>query len=177
MTSLSPYVVKFAGYRVAAGRLSLDLQYRIKDSKMVGTNKVVLNQMALGEKVDSPDALDLPLELAIAIPQDSKGVIDIGVPVSGAIDDPQFDYGTVIGKAIGNLLGSIVTAPSGRSARSSVPPTRSSTPSTSSPAAPPRATRAAKLETVARALKERPALTLTVPPVTPPSPTRWRSSR
>lgn len=166
MTSLSPYVVKFAGYRVAAGRLSLDLQYRIKDSKMVGTNKVVLNQMALGEKVDSPDALDLPLELAIAILKDSKGVIDIGVPVSGAIDDPQFDYGTVIGKAIGNLLGSIVTAPFRAlgalfGAADKKLDTIDFEPGSATLAPPERQ----KLETVARALKERPALTLTVPPV------------
>ena len=71
----------------------------------------MLNQVELGEKVESPDALDLPLELAIAILKDSKGVIDIGLPVSGDLDDPQFDYGAVIGKAVGNLLGGIVTAP------------------------------------------------------------------
>ena len=81
MTSLSPYVAKFAGYKVAAGRLALDLQYRVKDSKLLGKNKIVLSKVALGEKVETPDAIDLPLELAIAILTDSKGVIDIGLPV------------------------------------------------------------------------------------------------
>ncbi len=165
MTSLSPYVVKFAGYRIAAGRLWLDLQYRVKDGKLLGENKVVLKQVALGEKVESPNALNLPLELAIAILSDSDGVIDIGLPVSGDLNDPKFDYGTVIGKAIGNLLGGIVTAPfralaalfgGGEKTLDSV----IFEPGTATLAPPERQ----KLAAIARALKERPALQLVVPP-------------
>jgi len=82
----------------------------VSDSKLLGANKVVLNQMALGKTVESPDALDLPLELALAVLKDSDGVIDIGLPVSGDLNDPQFDYGAVIAKAIGNVLGGIQCA-------------------------------------------------------------------
>ncbi len=78
MTSLSPYVVKFAGYRIAAGRLALDLQYQVDNGKLRGKNKIVLKEVSLGEKVESPGALDLPLELALAILKDADGVIDIG---------------------------------------------------------------------------------------------------
>ena len=165
MTSLSPYVVKFAGYRIAAGRLWLDLQYRVKDGKLLGENKVVLKQVALGEKVESPDALNLPLELAIAILADSDGVIDIGLPVRGDLNDPQFDYGTVIGKAIGNLLGGIVTAPFRALAAlfgggDKTLDTVIFEPGTATLAPPERQ----KLAAIARALKERPALQLVVPP-------------
>jgi hypothetical protein len=166
MTSLSPYVVKFAGYRIASGRLALDLQYKVKQSKLVGKNKIVLNQVELGEKVDSPGALDLPLELAIAILKDSRGVIDIGLPVGGDLNDPKFDYGEVIGKAVGNLLGGIVTAPfralgalfggSGDKQLGLIEFAPGS-----DAIAPPEQQ---KIETVARALVERPALRLIVPP-------------
>jgi hypothetical protein len=166
LTSLSAYIAKFAGYRIASGRLALDLHYKVKDGKLLGENKIVLHQVELGEKVDSPNALDLPLELAIAILKDSDGVIDIGLPVSGDLNDPQFDYGEIVGKAFANLLGSIITAPfralgalfGGGSAKELgmidfepgndvlAPPERQ------------------KLEAVARALKGRPALMLVVPP-------------
>ncbi|HRF06820.1 DUF748 domain-containing protein [Accumulibacter sp.] len=111
MSSLSPYVVKFAGRRITGGQLALDLQYKVKDSKLRGENKIVLKQVKLGEQVDTPGAADLPLDLAIAILSDSKGVIDIGLPVSGDLNDPEFSYAAVVGKAFGNLIGGIITAP------------------------------------------------------------------
>ncbi len=167
MTSLSPYVVKFAGYEIASGKLSLDLQYKVRDSKLLGANKVVLNQMALGKKVESPDALDLPLELALAVLKDADGVIDIGLPVSGDLNDPQFDYGAVIAKAIGNVLGGIVTAPFralaalfGGGSDAAID-TIDFEPG-SAELAPPEQQ---KIETVARALLARPQLRLKVAPV------------
>lgn len=111
MTSLTPYSSKFAGYRIAAGTLTMHLQYRVKNSALQGDNRIVLDKLELGERVDSPSALDLPLELAIAILKDSDGRIDIGLPVSGSLDDPQFSIAGLVWKAIGNLLTRIVTAP------------------------------------------------------------------
>jgi hypothetical protein len=111
LVSASPYSMKFAGYRIAGGKISLDLQYKIRNSQMLGENKIVLDQLTLGERVDSPDAVRLPLELAIAILKDSDGKIDLGLPVSGSLDDPQFSYGAVIWKALVNVLTRIVTAP------------------------------------------------------------------
>ncbi|MBK5206748.1 MAG: DUF748 domain-containing protein, partial [Polaromonas sp.] len=111
MVSTSPYTMKFAGYKVAEGKISLDLQYKVRNSQLEGANQIVIDKLTLGERVDSPDALKLPLELAIAILKDSDGRIDLGLPVSGNMSDPQFSYGALIWKAIGNLLTRIVTAP------------------------------------------------------------------
>lgn len=111
MVSTSPYTMKFAGYRIAEGKISLDLQYKVRNGQIEGTNQIVIDKLTLGERVDSPDALKLPLELAIAILKDSDGRIDLGLPVSGNLNDPQFSYGAVIWKAIGIVLTRIVTAP------------------------------------------------------------------
>ncbi len=111
MVPASPYSMKFAGYRIAEGRISLDLQYKVRNSQLEGANQIIIDRLTLGERVDSPDALKLPLELAIAVLKDSDGRIDLGLPVTGDLSDPQFSYGAVIWKAIGNVLGKIVTAP------------------------------------------------------------------
>ena len=111
MVSASPYAMKFAGYRITEGKISLDLQYRVRNSQLEGANQIIIDKLTLGERVDSPDALKLPLELAIAILKDSDGRIDLGLPVSGNMNDPQFSYGAVIWKAVGNVLTKIVTAP------------------------------------------------------------------
>jgi hypothetical protein len=76
-----------------------------------GHNRIILDNLQLGERVESPGALNLPLEFAIAILKDSNGRIDIGLPVTGSLDDPQFSIAGLVWKAIGNLLTSIVTAP------------------------------------------------------------------
>ena len=111
VTRVTPYVVRFAGYKVASGRLSLDLNYRVRNNLIDGDNRIVLEQFTLGEKVDYPGALDLPLNLAIALLKDSDGKIDLALPVSGNLDDPKFDYGQIIHKAIVNLITGIITAP------------------------------------------------------------------
>jgi hypothetical protein len=111
VTRVTPYAVRFAGYKIASGRLSLDLNYRVRNNLIEGDNKILLEDFTLGEKVDSPGALDLPLGLAIALLKDSDGKIDLALPISGNLDDPKFDYGAIIHKAIVNLITGIITAP------------------------------------------------------------------
>jgi len=111
MVPASPYSMKFAGYKIAEGKISLDLQYKVRNSQLEGANQIVIDKLTLGERVDSPDALKLPLELAIAILKDSEGRIELGLPVSGSMSDPQFSYGALIWKAINSVLTKIVSAP------------------------------------------------------------------
>lgn len=111
MPPLSPYSATFAGRKIASGKLNLDLEYKIKNSEMLGENKVVLQDFTLGERVKSPGAMDLPLDLAVALLTDNDGKIDIAVPVRGDLDHPEFSYGRIIRQALFNLLSRIVTSP------------------------------------------------------------------
>lgn len=111
MSRLTPYSGKFAGRYIDSGKLSVDLGYKIKQQQLIGENKLIINKIKLGEKVESPDAADLPLDLAIAILEDSDGVIDLDLPISGSLNDPEFSYGSIIWKAFSNILTKIVTAP------------------------------------------------------------------
>lgn len=111
VAKVTPYAVRFAGYKIASGRMSLDLNYRVVNNLIQGDNRILLEQFTLGEKVESPGAMNLPLELAIALLKDSDGKIDLALPVTGNLDDPKFDYSEIIGKAIGNLISGIFAAP------------------------------------------------------------------
>ncbi len=111
LTTYSPYFTKFAGYRIDRGKLSLDLRYKLNRRYLEAENKIVINQLTLGEKVDGPDVTSLPVKLCIALLKDSKGDIDMDIPVSGSIDDPDFSFFPIILKAVLNLLWKIVTAP------------------------------------------------------------------
>jgi outer membrane protein OmpA-like peptidoglycan-associated protein len=111
LTSMTPYSAKFAGYRIASGKLDADLEYFIQQRQLKGDNKIIIDQLTLGERVESPTATKLPLELAIALLKDADGKIDLGLPVSGSLDDPQFSIGGLVWKVLVNVLTKIVTAP------------------------------------------------------------------
>ncbi len=112
LAPLSPYAGKYAGYAIDRGKLSSRVHYRIDPSgQLVADNKIVLNQLSFGERIDSPVATQLPVRLAVALLKDSNGVIDVDLPVSGSINDPEFSVGGVIGKLIVNLLAKALTSP------------------------------------------------------------------
>ncbi len=109
--SMSPYIIKFAGRRIDDGDLDVDLSYRINDGQLSGDNALVMRDLVLGERVPHPDALDLPLGLAVALLKDRNGVIDLEVPVSGDINNPEFNYGQVVRRALANIITNVVTSP------------------------------------------------------------------
>ena len=111
LTPTGPYAGKFAGYRIARGKLNLDLEYQIVGKKLSSKNVITLDQFTFGEKVDSPDATHLPVRLAVAIMKDRDGKIVLDVPVDGSLDDPQFRVGKVVARAIVNILEKVATSP------------------------------------------------------------------
>ena len=60
---------------------------------MQGKNRIFLDQLTLGDKVDSPDATSLPVKLGIALLKDSNGLIELDLPVNGDLRNPEFSIG------------------------------------------------------------------------------------
>jgi uncharacterized protein DUF748 len=111
MTSVTPYSGRFAGYKIEKGKLSIDVGYHVENRKLDAKQRFVVDQLQLGERVESPDAVRLPLRIAVALLKDRNGVIDLELPITGSLDDPQFRIGPIIWKAFVNLLTKIATAP------------------------------------------------------------------
>ena len=108
---LSPYSVKYAGHGIERGKLSVDVTYKVlPNGQLTASNRIVLNQLTFGEPVaGAPNSL--PVRLAVALLADRRGVIDLDLPISGSLNDPQFRIGPVIGKIILNLIGKALTSP------------------------------------------------------------------
>ena len=111
LTTLTPYSGKFAGYRIRKGRLNLDLHYRINQGQLQADNRVLLEDLQLGERVDSPDAVDLPVRLALALLKDTRGNIDIELPVAGDLNNPEFSVMPIIWQTLRNLVMRATQAP------------------------------------------------------------------
>jgi hypothetical protein len=111
LTGLSPYSGKFAGYWINKGKMSAELDYKIEDRKLNANHHLVVDQLTLGDHVDSPDATSLPVRLGIALLKDKDGVIDLELPVTGSLDDPDFRVGKIVWKVVVNLVTKVVTSP------------------------------------------------------------------
>tara|TARA_B110000858_G_scaffold198493_1_gene265708 strand:+ start:8855 stop:11818 length:2964 start_codon:yes stop_codon:yes gene_type:complete len=111
MPSMTPYVIKFAGREIAKGKVDVGLSYNLAEGELTAINQIVLNSLILGEHVEQAGAMDLPLDLAIALLKDGNGVIDLEVPITGNVNDPEFNFGPAIRRAISNILTNIVAAP------------------------------------------------------------------
>jgi len=111
LPAFTPYSGKFVGYTIDRGRLTLDLTYHLSARVLEAENKLEFDQFYLGETVESPDAMKLPLKLALGLLRDRSGKIDIDLPIRGNLDDPDFKYGKVVWKAIGNIIAKAATAP------------------------------------------------------------------
>ena len=107
----NPYSGRYAGYAIAKGKLTTELTYTIQNRALKADHHIVVDQLEWGQATANKPAVPFPVRLAAALLKDSDGVIDLDVPVSGSLDDPQFRLGPIIWKVIGNIIEKAVTAP------------------------------------------------------------------
>lgn len=111
LAPLSPYSGRYVGYAIEKGKLSFEVAYRVEQRQLTAENRLVLDQLTFGEKVDSPGAADLPVRFAVALLSDSNGVIDVNLPIAGSFDDPQFSIGGLLLRVLGNVIVKAATQP------------------------------------------------------------------
>jgi len=108
---ITPYMAEFAGYKIEKGQMALDLQYSVKKGQLAAENKIFIDQLTLGEKVENPKAVSLPLELGIALLKDADGKINLNFPITGSLEDPSFSVGSLVTDVFVNLITKTVSAP------------------------------------------------------------------
>lgn len=111
LVGFSPYSGKYAGYAIEKGKLSLNVAYKLENNQLSAENRLFIDQFTFGEKVESADATKLPVNLALSLLKNNRGEIDLNLPISGSLDDPQFSIGGLIVKVIVNLFVKAVTSP------------------------------------------------------------------
>jgi hypothetical protein len=168
LTIVNPYSGYFAGYKIDKGKLSVDVSYKIEQRQLTAAQHFVVDQLELGDRVESPEAMHLPLKLAVALLKDRNGVIDLPLPMTGSLDDPHFAIGPIIWKVFVNVIEKAVTAPFallghlfGGGEHMNVVEFAAGSAELSPPAQ-------SQLTALTKALKERPQLKLDVPIVASP---------
>jgi hypothetical protein len=111
LSTFNPYSGKFAGYNISKGKLTTELHYKVDGRKLDAQHHIIVEQLEFGDKTASKDAVSLPVKLAVALLKDRDGVIDLNLPITGSLDDPQFKLAPIIWKVFVNILEKAVTAP------------------------------------------------------------------
>jgi len=111
LSTFNPYSGKFAGYNISKGKLTTELHYKVDGRKLDAQHHIIVEQLEFGDKTESKDAVSLPVKLAVALLKDRDGVIDLNLPVTGSLDDPQFKLAPIIWKLFVHILEKAVTAP------------------------------------------------------------------
>ncbi|KWD07953.1 AsmA family protein [Burkholderia ubonensis] len=111
LTNLTPYSAKYAGYPITKGKLNVDLHYQLANDELSANNHIFIDQLTFGDHVDNDTATKLPVKLAISLLKNSRGEIDVSLPVSGSLSNPEFSVGGLIWRAVLNLIAKAVTSP------------------------------------------------------------------
>jgi hypothetical protein len=111
LPQFSAYSARYAGYGITGGTLALDVDYHVEGGKLAARNGIVLDQLTFGDKVESPEATKLPVLFAVNLLKDADGRIKVDLPISGSLDDPQFDVGKLVAQVVGSLFKKAVSSP------------------------------------------------------------------
>lgn len=111
MTSLTPYTGDYLGYTVRSGQLKLDTTVQLDDTFINSKNSISAANFFLGDKVESENALKVPIKLGLAVLRDRSGVIAMPVVAKGDLSDPSVSARGLILKALGNVLIKAATSP------------------------------------------------------------------
>lgn len=98
---LSPYAIENIGYFIENGQLALTSKGTLRNEQIEGENNVVINRLSVDpvnqDKVAGfTKQLSMPLGTAIMILQDDDDNIELDVPISGSLNDPDFGLDSVV---------------------------------------------------------------------------------
>jgi hypothetical protein len=111
LTGLTAYSTRYTGYPITKGTLTVNVHYTLDQGNLTADNHIFIDQLTFGDRVANSTATNLPIRLAVSLLKNSKGEIDVDVPVSGSLKDPQFSIGSVILHAFMNLIVKAATSP------------------------------------------------------------------
>lgn len=112
LPDFSPYTSRYIGYPLTSGRLSLSQSYIVQEDQLKGELDLNIDNINLGNRTDSPDAVKLPLKLALALLKDRNGQIDLPpMEIEGDLGDPSFRFGKVVWYTVSNIFVKAAAAP------------------------------------------------------------------
>ena len=112
LKDLSPYSIAYLRYPFTNGILSFKSENNIQNSNVNATHHLNISKAEVGKKHTEVDApFKIPLKTVLYVLSDKDEQININLPVTGDLNNPEFKYSKAIWHAIGTLLTKVATEP------------------------------------------------------------------
>lgn len=113
LSDFSPYCIKILGFPLENGTLAFESQNVIEGGELKGINKLQLADPVVGDRIKGyePEMKHIPLKLGVYCLTDMDNKVELELPISGNINDPEFSYRKAVFQVLGNLMLKVVTSP------------------------------------------------------------------
>ncbi len=111
MTPFSGYTGEYLGFPVESGELDSDVSLKLERQQLDAEVSLVLDTFHLGDRLRDTDAPNLPVKLALGLLRNRQDRIDLRVPIQGDLSDPSVQVGHLVAQAIVNTLTRIAASP------------------------------------------------------------------
>lgn len=111
LNRFSPYSREYTAHRFMEGISSFRNKSVIKDSYLTSTNTLHIEKVKVSKKHKTATGSSLPMRFAVALMKDSKGDIDLEIPIEGPINDPKYKFRKIVWQVVKNLFTKMVTSP------------------------------------------------------------------
>jgi hypothetical protein len=114
LPSANPYVDGAIAWIIRRGELTAKLETTIDGEKLDAKNDILIGNLKVARSRPSEEVknrLGLPLGLVVALIKDGDGNIHVKVPITGTLNDQQFDWSDAIWTAVRNVIVNVLKAP------------------------------------------------------------------
>jgi hypothetical protein len=111
LTSFASYSAQFTGRPIKQGTFKAAFDYEVADNQLNAGNVLTVQQIRFGDTVPGYTGKNYPLGTAVAVLENMRGEIVLDVPLSGALDDPDFQPAKIIINTLTGLVLKAITAP------------------------------------------------------------------
>lgn len=111
LISFSPYTEFYVGRPIIGGHLNYRCQLTMNPKLLKNENDILIKQVDFGKKVNKNPVVKVPVMLGLYLLKDTKGNVDMNIPVTGNPTDPEFSYWKILWKTLANVLVKSAVAP------------------------------------------------------------------
>ncbi len=111
LTDINPYMEYYTGVPFVEGYLDYHSTDSVVNRYLKSNNQIHIKGIEMGKKLDDNPQYHLPVRFAVSLLKNDKDDINLQIPASGNLDDPNYKIGRLVGRILTDLVVKAVESP------------------------------------------------------------------